>query len=104
MEDPETLVGPGPRFKPGQTISGRYTIRETLGKGAFGTVCRAEDQTLQKIIALKALIGMPSDEGMNVVLEEARTIARLDHPNIVPVYDAGVDGRTPWLTMRLIDG
>ena len=101
--DAETIVGKGD-FEVGRKVSGRYAVRGFIGKGAFGAVYRVHDAMLQKAIALKALTGARGDGGMDALLEEARTIAKLDHPNIVPVYDAGIDDGTPWMTMRLIEG
>ncbi|GAA5506982.1 bifunctional serine/threonine-protein kinase/formylglycine-generating enzyme family protein [Novipirellula caenicola] len=67
-----------------------FVIREVLGRGGFGTVFLAYDTTLQRDVALKiphqSLISKPTT--VNLYLREARAIASLDHPNIIPVYRA----------------
>lgn len=92
----------------GRLIAGRYRIEALLGAGGFGRVYRAFDQKLTRIVALKTLTfpqGNPR-QGDHVLRfeEEARAVARLDHPSIVPVYDAGFEEETPWMAMRLVEG
>jgi ABC-type multidrug transport system ATPase subunit/tRNA A-37 threonylcarbamoyl transferase component Bud32 len=93
-------------FIPGSKVSGRYRIEELLGRGAFGEVYRAHDEMLGRAIALKAFVlkTRESQDQIETALEEARTIARLDHPNIVPVYDVGREGNAAWMAMRLVKG
>ncbi len=75
---------------------GRYRVRHLLGEGAFGRVYLAWDEELAREVAVK--ISYPdrdaNSKSVEIFLAEARTLARLDHPAIVPVYDAGrtVDG------------
>lgn len=97
------------RLEQGAVVAGRYQIdRPPIGRGGFGTVYRATDQTLHRDVALKVLAlrrfdaAAPPD--FERFLVEARTVAKLDHENIVPVYDAGVHEGKPWLTMKLIEG
>lgn len=90
----------------GRLIAGRYRIETLLGEGGFGRVYRAFDQKLARIVALK-ILSLPKDQRGERVLrfeEEARAVARLDHPSIVPVYDAGFEEETPWMAMRLVEG
>jgi ABC-type multidrug transport system ATPase subunit/tRNA A-37 threonylcarbamoyl transferase component Bud32 len=99
----------GPAFGPGTRISNRYAIEELLGVGAFGRVYRARDEMLGRTVAVKTLIIEKRDrsDGRDAVtsfLEEARTIAKLDHPHIVPVHDAGNENGVPWMAMRLVNG
>ncbi|HET9993564.1 MAG TPA: serine/threonine-protein kinase, partial [Kofleriaceae bacterium] len=63
---------------------GRWELRERLGAGAMGTVFAAYDPTLERTVAIKVL-----KHGDASVLAEARALARLAHPNVVAVYDAG---------------
>jgi serine/threonine protein kinase len=75
---------------------GRYNILEELGKGGFGTVYKAEDQVLGRVIALKVL--HPSlvinTAFVDRFRREARLSAQLEHPNLVPVYDfSEIEGR-----------
>ena len=70
---------------------GRYRIERVLGKGGFGLVYLAHDEQLDRHVALKVpharLISKPEDA--EAYLAEARTVANLDHPGIVPVHDVG---------------
>ena len=86
---------------------GRYTIIRRLGKGAFGQVLLAYDEELDRTVAIKVpnpeRISQPGD--LDAFLNEARILARLDHPQIVPVYDVGrtEDGRY-FIVSKFIDG
>jgi len=87
---------------PGQF--GRYRIEALLGEGGMGGVYRAEDTTLGRRVALKVL--HDGDEGSEraPLLREAKAAARLDHPNIVRIYDVGeLDGRA-CIAMELVEG
>jgi serine/threonine protein kinase len=70
---------------------GRYRVEKLLGEGAFGRVYLARDEELDRRVAIKLplsdRIGTPRD--IEAYLSEARTVAGLDHPHIVPVYDVG---------------
>ena len=84
----------------------RYRLLGRLGEGGMGGVFRVEDVTLEREVALKVL--HLDDRGGTLsarLLQEARVIARLEHPGIVPVHDAGSlsDGR-PYYTMKLVQG
>jgi serine/threonine protein kinase len=85
---------------------GSYEVEERLGAGGMAVVYRAVQQPLGREVALKAL--MPSlieDQGFLQRFElEAKTLARLDHPNILPIYDFVVTGEVVFLTMPLVRG
>jgi eukaryotic-like serine/threonine-protein kinase len=83
----------------------RYRIEQTLGTGAMGTVLLARDTVLDRRVAVKVLAdNLAADEAFRQrFLREARLAARLSHPNIVAVFDAGEDGR-PFLVMEYVDG
>lgn len=89
---------------------GRFPIQEVLGRGGMGEVYKAFDPTLQRTVAVKTVrpdIGRP--EYLERMMREAQACARLSHPNIVTVYEAGqVDGRQQWPhlfdTVRGLDG
>jgi serine/threonine protein kinase len=85
---------------------GRYEIRAVVGEGGMGTVYRAFDRTLDREVALKVLRAdsvAPEAEGR--LRREARILARLEHPGIVPVHDVGIlaDGRV-FYVMKLVRG
>ncbi len=84
----------------------RYRLVDKLGQGGMGGVFRVEDTALSRQVAMK-VISVPDTEGdwSARLLQEARVIAKLEHPGIVPVHDAGVlpDGR-PYYTMKLVQG
>src|SRR6185295_12582807 len=93
---PERLTLPlsaGP-FDLGRLVAGRYRIEALLGQGGFGRVYRAFDQKLERVVALKILTLVRGEEVLRFE-EEARAVARLDHPHIVTVYDAGAEGEIP---------
>jgi tRNA A-37 threonylcarbamoyl transferase component Bud32 len=83
----------------------RYRVEQRLGTGAMGTVVLAHDSVLDRRVAVKVLADhLAADEAFRQrFLREARLAARLCHPNIVQVYDAGEDGR-PFLVMEYVDG
>lgn len=79
----------------------RYEVRRELGRGAMGVVAEVYDQRLERVVARKSLQAGADATGFR---REARMAAALEHPGIVPIYEAsdGPDG--PWYTMRRIDG
>jgi predicted ATPase len=86
-------------------LNDRYELGEELGRGGMGAVYRAYDPTLEREVAVKILseLGL-GIEGRERLLQEAKAIARLSHPNIVAVYDAGETGETPFIVMEMIKG
>lgn len=84
---------------------GRFQLRERLGDGGFGHVYLAYDPRLDRDVALKVLKQRnPSDRVMERFFREARAAARLDHPNIVAVHDAGFDDGRCWVAFHFISG
>src|SRR6476619_1927480 len=86
---------------------GRYRIEKVLGQGGFGLVYLAHDEQLQRLVAIKVphrkLVDDP--EAAKAYLTEARTVANLDHPNIVPVHDVGSTEDCPFfIVSKYIDG
>jgi len=84
----------------------RYRLVDKLGQGGMGGVFRVEDAALERQVALKVIsVADPTSAGSARLLQEARVIAKLEHPGIVPVHDAGTlpDGR-PYYTMKLVQG
>jgi serine/threonine protein kinase len=70
---------------------GPFERLQRVGRGSFGEVYRAFDPTLQRQVALKLLLpsGLNRDDEASTLLREARAIARVRHPNVLPIY--GVD-------------
>lgn len=86
--------------------NGRYSIKEELGRGAMGIVYLAHDSVLDRTIALKQLPTSLSHEERLVARfqQEARALARLNHPNIVQVYDFIRKDGECWIAMEYVDG
>jgi tRNA A-37 threonylcarbamoyl transferase component Bud32 len=86
--------------------NGRYCIQQEIGRGAMGIVFRAYDSVLAREVALKRLPEiMSDDENFSVRFQqEARTLARLNHPNIVHVYDFVQQDGQCWIAMELVEG
>ncbi len=83
---------------------GRYVLLNMIGEGGMGKVYKANDTILEREVALKILKGDSEQDAITRFFREARATARLDHPNIVPLYDMGeVDG-LHFLTMKFIEG
>jgi eukaryotic-like serine/threonine-protein kinase len=84
----------------------RYRLLERVARGGMGVVYAAEDEKLERRVALKVL-DVPGTEGdlANRLMREARVLARLEHPGIVPVHDVGTlaDGRV-FYTMKFVEG
>jgi serine/threonine-protein kinase len=88
---------------------GRYEIVEELGRGAMGSVFKANDPAVGRIVALKtihttALEGAQSEEYRTRFYREARASGVLAHPGIVPVFDVGEDQGAPFLVMEFVEG
>src|SRR5262245_24735640 len=85
---------------------GDYKILGMLGSGGMGVVYKAFDQKLGRIVALKMLqVGHESNpEELLRFRAEAETLGRLQHPNIVQVFDFGVHEGSPYLVMEFVNG
>ncbi|MEV4423756.1 serine/threonine-protein kinase, partial [Patulibacter sp. NPDC049589] len=92
-------------LQPGDFVDG-YRIIRPLGRGGMGVVFEAEHVRLGRRVAFKVLQAERAhDPAFHERFErEARLAARLDHPNVVAVHDAGVADGRPWIAMALIDG
>ncbi|MET9875697.1 Stk1 family PASTA domain-containing Ser/Thr kinase [Actinacidiphila glaucinigra] len=90
----------------GQTLDGRYRVESRIAVGGMATVYRALDTRLDRLLALKVMHPALSAEPGFVerFIREAKTVARLDHPNVVQVYDQGTDGTYVYLAMEYIAG
>ena len=84
---------------------GRFQLRELLGDGGFGQVYQAYDPRLDRDVALKVLkLADPGERVMQRFFREARAAARLSHPNIVAVHDAGSEDGRCWIAYEFVDG
>lgn len=101
-ETQDTLCKNGDR-KAGEMI-GRYRVIEELGRGGMGLVYKVYDTQLAREVALKILLTKNSDADIKRFVREAKATAKLQHPNIVHVYDIGVEGERPFFTMDLLAG
>jgi hypothetical protein len=89
----------------GQIIGAKYRIEEELGRGGMGAVFRATHTVSGKPVALKWLLRPTSDErAIERFTREARAAGRIDHPNVVDVYDLGEEGEARYLVMELLHG
>jgi serine/threonine protein kinase len=96
-----------PAIAPGDSV-GRYIVVERLGAGGMGVVYAADDPVLARRVALKLIhAAHRSDTGgrwRERLLQEARAIARLSHPNVIAVYDVGWFGEQIHVAMELVEG
>ena len=93
------IMGDTARFAP-------YDVRALLGRGGMGEVYRAWDPRLCREVALKVLHERADSDPERVrqFVAEARAASALNHPNILTVFDADVEGSTPYIVSELIDG
>jgi hypothetical protein len=93
----------------GELVAGRYRLESRLGVGGMGTVWRAEDELLQRRVAIKEIgipAGLPAAEVERLrqrYLREARAAARLRHENVVVVHDVISETSRVWIVMELFD-
>ncbi len=85
---------------------GRYEILEEIGQGGFAVVYRAHDRQLDRLVALKELKPMLLADPVSVkdFRQEARNIARLNHPRVVTIYDVYEAEQRQFIVMQLVDG
>lgn len=85
---------------------GQYQILERIGRGGMGTVYKAHHRALDRFIAIKVLPDFFAEDDHFLVRfqQEARTVARLNHPNILTVFDFGHEAETAYLVMEFVAG
>ncbi|MEJ7598597.1 MAG: protein kinase [Kofleriaceae bacterium] len=99
----DELVAPDPAHEPTQL--GRYRIESRLGGGGMGSVYAAHDPQLDRRVAVKLVHPeLAVRGGIERLLREGRALARLAHPNVVAVHDAGVDDGRMYVAMELVAG
>ena len=90
------------------TKIGRYKVLGELGRGAMGIVYKAEDPNLDRVVALKTIVLEADAEGRKEYEKrfflEAKAAGKLNHPNIVTVYDFGEEDGVAYLAMELVEG
>ncbi|MEX2486770.1 MAG: PASTA domain-containing protein [Nitriliruptoraceae bacterium] len=90
----------------GRVLSGRYELLRLLGRGGMAEVFAARDQTLGREVAVKLLLDRFLEDASFTrrFQDEARHVARLNHANLVAVYDTGIDANQPYIVMELVEG
>lgn len=85
---------------------GRFRLTVEQGRGGFGVVWRADDETLGRQVAVKELLHAATHDpaARRRFLAEARIAAQLQHPGVVPIYDVGSDAERPYYAMKLVSG
>jgi serine/threonine protein kinase len=91
--------------KAGQKI-GKFEILDTVGQGAFGTVYKARDTELDRVVAVKVprAGNLAGPQELDRFLREARSVAQLRHPSIVTVHEVGQAGGLPYLVSDFVQG
>ncbi|MFN2462082.1 MAG: protein kinase [Candidatus Velthaea sp.] len=87
----------------GRTLAGRYRIEALVGRGGMADVYRGNDTVLERAVAIKILTER-SDDIRKRFLREAQSMARLNHRNVVAVYDAGQGDGLSYIVMELVEG
>jgi len=92
-------------LKPGGML-GRFELRKLLGQGAQSTVWLGFDPRMEREVAIKVMRAGtgPDDKAVAQWLQEARSVGRVSHPNIVPVYEADIQDRQPYLVFEYVPG
>ncbi len=100
LEDLETTA-----WTPAKSF-GRFEVIELIGQGAFGSVFKARDTDLERIVALKVPRGgnLAGPEDLQRFLREARSVAQLRHPSIVSVHEVGTSDNVPFLVSDFVEG
>ncbi|MGH1342844.1 MAG: protein kinase domain-containing protein [Nannocystales bacterium] len=92
-------------FDGGRTVSiGRFELRERLGAGGMGVVMSAFDPQLHRTVAVKVLRDAGDSEEQARLLDEARAMAKVRHPNLVTVYEAGTHEDSVYIVMEFVEG
>jgi serine/threonine-protein kinase len=90
----------------GTVLSGRYRLDAKLGSGGMSTVYLARDETLDRPVAVKVMHREMSEEAdqLERFRQEARAVAKISHPNVVSVIDAGEDAGHPYIVFEYVEG
>ncbi|MDJ0334718.1 serine/threonine-protein kinase [Salinibacterium sp. G-O1] len=86
-------------------VAGRYRLRELLGRGGMASVFKADDESLGRTVAVKVFhTGLAHAQDARRQREETSLLASLNHPNLVTLFDAAIDGEDSFLIMEFVDG
>lgn len=85
--------------------NGRYALLKKLGEGGKGIVYKARDTVLNRVVAVKMLkSAVTSEEAYSRFMTEAQAVAKLNHPNIVSIYDIGKEDGKQFFVLEFVDG
>ena len=92
--------------EPNRVLAGRYKLVARMGAGGMGAIWRAEHLVLQAPVAVKLIDrdAVPDEDTMSRFLREAKAAAALRSPHVVQIIDYGLDGKTPFMVMELLEG
>jgi hypothetical protein len=93
-----------PDIQTHRLIRDRYRLGDVLGRSLMSEVRRGEDVLLGRSVAVKLLLDHGDPRSVARFQQEAQILARLQHPNVITVFDAGVDGGDRFIVMELVDG
>jgi serine/threonine protein kinase len=91
-------------------LFGAYTLRRIIAEGGMGVVIEAEHNVIKRRVALKTVSPKyAAKEGfrltlMDTFMRDARILGSIEHPNVLPIFDAGTVGHCPFIAMRLVSG
>ena len=90
----------------GTLLNGRFRLDEQIGSGGMSTVYRAFDEVLERSVAIKVMHASIADDGVQLerFRREARTAAKMSHPHVVTVIDAGEDEGHPFIVLEYVEG
>ncbi|MBL4683738.1 MAG: protein kinase, partial [Nannocystaceae bacterium] len=105
----EAIEVPRPTTLPAGTMLGRYIVIDLLATGGLGQVYTAYDPDLDRKVAIKLLRplanhAVPDAHAQRWLLREAQAMAKLSHPNVVPIHDVGTHAASVFIAMELVDG